>query len=69
MLETGIPRLNGILVGGMPEGKTLLYYVNPGVEGTAFIMQSLHHNLQKGKKAVFITSSMDPKSLREGFRG
>lgn len=67
MLETGIPRLNGILVGGMPEGKTLLYYVNPGVEGTAFIMQSLHHNLQKGKKAVFITSSMDPKSLREEF--
>ncbi|MEE8402816.1 MAG: ATPase domain-containing protein [Candidatus Hydrothermarchaeaceae archaeon] len=67
MLETGIPRLDGFLGGGIPEGKTLLYYVNPGVEGKVFIMQSLYHNLQKGRKAVFVTSSVDPKSLRHEF--
>lgn len=67
MLETGIPRLDDSLDGGIPEGKTLLYYVTPGVDGKAFIMQSLYHNLQKGRKAVFITSSVDPKFLREEF--
>lgn len=67
MLETGIPRLDGFLGGGIPEGKTLLYYVNPGVEGKAFVMQTLYYNLQKGRKAIFITSSTDPKSLRAEF--
>ena len=41
MLETGIPRLDEYLSGGIPEGKTLIYLNHPGVEGDVFGMQTL----------------------------
>jgi hypothetical protein len=68
MIETGIPKLDGYLGGGIPKGKTLLYYTQPGIEGTVFAMQTLFHNLEKGHKGVFVTSTVHPGALRESFK-
>jgi len=68
VIETGIPRLDDFLGGGIPNGKTLLYYIEPGVEGDVFGMQTLYHNLQKGYKGLFITSTTAPDILRESFK-
>lgn len=68
MIETGIPKLDEYLGGGIPKGKTLLYYTQPGIEGTIFAMQTLFHNLEKGHKGVFITSTVHPGALREFFK-
>jgi small GTP-binding protein len=68
MMETGIPKLDERLGGGIPAGKTLLCYVQPGVEGEVFGMQTLYHNLKLGKKAVYVTSTSDPKIIREYFK-
>ncbi len=68
MIETGIPRLDDFLGGGIPTGKTLLYYIEPGVEGDVFGMQTLYHNLEKGYRGLFITSTTAPEILRESFK-
>lgn len=67
MVSTGIAKLDDYLGGGIPKGKTLLYYNHPGVEGDVFLMQALYHNLLAGKKGIYLTSSSDPNMVREQF--
>jgi len=67
-MKTGIPKLDDLFNGGIPEGKTLLYYTQPGVRGEIFGMQSLYQNLSEGKKGVFITSTTEPNSVRGQFK-
>jgi len=69
LIETGIEHLDRSLGGGIPNGNTLLYYIQPGIEGEIFGMQTLFHNLKKGYKGVFITSSAHPSAMREYFQG
>ncbi len=68
MIETGIPKLDDFLQGGIPEGKTICYYIQPGVDGDVFGMQTLINNLERGGKGIFITSTMDPQIIREYFK-
>jgi len=68
MVEVGIPKLDDFLDGGIPQGKNLLFYIEPGVEGEIFGMQALYHNLKQGKKGVFITSTSDPDMVRGYLR-
>jgi small GTP-binding protein len=67
MKKTGIPGLDESLNGGIPTGKTLLYYNYPGVEGEVFGMQTLYNNLENGDKCVLIISTMAPEHIRENF--
>lgn len=67
MIETGIVKLDDYLKGGIPNGKSLVYYIHPGVEGNVFGMQTLHHNLVSGRKCVFIASSSDPSMIKDVF--
>jgi small GTP-binding protein len=67
MMETGIPKLDDYLHGGVPMGKTLVYYAYPGVEGTVFGMQSLCHAMSNGISGVYIASSTEPHRIREQF--
>lgn len=69
LIETGIVHLDRSLGGGIPGGNTLLYYIQPGIEGEVFGMQTLFHNLIKGYKGIFITSSAHPSAMREYFQG
>lgn len=68
MFRTGIPKLDEYLGGGIPPGKTLLYYVFPGVEGDVFGMQTLYCNLKDGKRGMYVVSSSPPEIAREKFR-
>ncbi|MDY6959525.1 MAG: ATPase domain-containing protein, partial [Halobacteriota archaeon] len=67
MIEIGIPKIDDYLEGGLPIGKSLLYYIHPGVEGDIFGMQTLYTNLQKGHKGICITTTASPETLRERF--
>ncbi len=66
-MKTGIPKLDDVLMGGIPEGNTLLYHTQPGVKGEVFGMQSLYQNLSEGKKGVFITTTTEPNAVRGQF--
>ncbi len=68
MVCTGIPKLDDYLDGGIPVGKSLVYYTEPGVEGEIFGMQTLVHVLEDGGTAIYISSNTDPLNLREQFR-
>jgi len=67
MIETGIPKLDDYLHGGVPLGKTLVYYAYPGVEGAVFGMQSLCHAISNGISGVYVASSTEPHRIREQF--
>lgn len=67
MIESGIPKLDDYLEGGIPAGKSLVYYIHPGVEGDVFSMQTVYHNLGNGHRSVYITSTASPTTVRERF--
>ena len=67
MIETGITKLDEYFMGGIPDGKSLVYYIHPGVEGNVFGMQTLYHNLSAGKKCVYVASSSYPTAIKSMF--
>jgi small GTP-binding protein len=68
MVETGIPRLDEILGGGIPKGKSLVYYSQPGVEGEVFGMQTVYNTLKSGGNCVFVVSSTIPEIMKGLFK-
>lgn len=68
MIETGIPKLDEFLGGGIPNGKSLIYYIQPGVEGEVFGMQTVYNSLKNGGSCVFISSSTIPDIIKSQFK-
>jgi len=68
MIETGIPKLDEYLGGGIPLGKSLVYYNQPGVEGEVFGMQTMYHNLKNGGTCIYVASSSNPKTVKDQFK-
>ena len=68
MIETGIPKLDEFLGGGIPKGKSLIYYIQPGVEGEVFGMQTVYRSLKSGRTSVFVASSTIPEIIRSQFK-
>jgi len=68
MVETGIPKLDDFLGGGIPKGKSLVYYSQPGVEGEIFGLQTVYGTLKKGGTCVFVVSSTMPDIIKEQFK-
>jgi len=68
MIETGIPKLDEYLGGGIPEGKSLLFSISPEVEESNIGIHALHHNLDKGKTCVYVVSKSSPKQIEQSFR-
>jgi small GTP-binding protein len=68
MVETGIPKLDEFLNGGIPKGKSLIYYIQPGVEGEVFGMQTVYNALKKGGNCVLVVSSTIPDILKGQFK-
>lgn len=67
-IKTSITGMNEFLQGGIPKGKSLIYYTQPGVEGEVFGMRAAYSTLKKGGTAVFITSSTSPSIIKNQFR-
>jgi small GTP-binding protein len=68
MVETGIPKLDDFLGGGIPKGKSLVYYSQPGVEGEMFGLQTVYGTLKKGRTCVFVVSSTMPDIIKDQFK-
>ncbi|MFZ2411240.1 MAG: ATPase domain-containing protein [Candidatus Methanoperedens sp.] len=68
MAETGIPKLDDFLDGGIPAGKSLVYYNQPGIEGEIFGLQTLYTTVKSGGTGVFIVSSTIPEIIKGQFR-
>ncbi|MCX9009716.1 MAG: GTP-binding protein [Candidatus Methanoperedens sp.] len=68
MIETGIPKLDEFLGGGIPKGKSLVYYIQPGVEGEIFGMQTVYNTLKKGGSCVLVVSSTIPDIVKSQFK-
>jgi small GTP-binding protein len=68
MVETGIPKLDEFLGGGIPKGKNLVYYTQPGVEGEVFGMQTVYNTLKSGGNCVFVVSSTIPDIVKGLFK-
>ncbi|MCZ7372082.1 MAG: GTP-binding protein [Candidatus Methanoperedens sp.] len=67
-IETGIPKLDDFLGGGIPKGKSLIYYIQPGVEGEIFGMQTVYNTLRNGGSSVFVISSTMPDIIKGQFK-
>lgn len=67
MVETGIPKLDDLLGGDIPKGKSVVYYIQPGVEGEIFGMQTIYTTLIKSGRGVFVASSTSPRVIKELF--
>jgi small GTP-binding protein len=68
MVETGIPKLDEFLGGGIPKGKSLVYCNQPGVEGEIFGLQTIYSNLKNGGTCVFVVSSTMPEIMKGQFK-
>ncbi len=68
MAETGIPKLDEFLNGGIPKGKSLVYYIQPGVEGEVFGVQTVYNALKNGGNCVLVVSSTIPDILKSQFK-
>ncbi len=67
MIETGIPRLDKYLGGGIPEQKSLLFSISPEVEESNLSVHVLQHNLKQGNDCIYIVSKSSPKQVRQSF--
>jgi KaiC/GvpD/RAD55 family RecA-like ATPase len=68
MIKTGISKMDELLAGGIPEGKSLAYYVQPGVDGEIFGLQTVYNTLKNGGTGIFVVSSMSPDNIRDKIR-
>ena len=65
--KTGIPTLDEYLKGGIPIGKTLLYFASPFVESDVFVMQTVYTNLAADEVCYYVTSNCSPDVARAAF--
>ena len=68
MKKTGIPTLDDCLKGGIPIGKTLLFYGKPLSESDVFVMQSVFTKLAEDEVCYYVASGYSPEVARSGFR-
>jgi signal recognition particle receptor subunit beta len=66
-METGIPKMDDFLGGGIPRGKSLVYYIMPGIDGEVFGVQTIYATLKKGGNGVFILSETSPDIIKARF--
>ena len=67
MKKTHIPKLDDFLGGGIPEGSSVLFYADPGVECEAFGYQTLQSRLEEGDHGFIFTNVTEPNSILYEF--
>ncbi|VVB94609.1 KaiC [uncultured archaeon] len=67
-MKTGISKLDELLDGGVPKGKSLAYYIHPGAEGEVFGLQTAYNTLKCGRICVFVLSTSIPKIIESRFK-
>ncbi|MEW6329033.1 MAG: GTP-binding protein [Candidatus Micrarchaeota archaeon] len=67
ILQTGIPKLDEMLSGGVGEGGAILLLGTPGIDATMFACHMLIHNLRKGAKGLYFVGNKLPQSVQESI--
>jgi circadian clock protein KaiC len=67
-LDTGIPGLNDILLGGLPSGQMYLVEGEPGTGKTTLAIQFIRAGLLKGEPTLYITLSESRTELEISIR-
>ena len=62
-IDLGIDGLDGMIQGGIPHRHLMVVIGSPGTGKTTFGLQFLHHGLQKGENAVFVTLEQSRESI------
>ena len=60
--------MDELLAGGIPEGKSLAYYIQPGVDGEIFGLQTVYNTLKNGGTGIFVVSSISPDNIRDKIK-
>ncbi|MCZ7356766.1 MAG: hypothetical protein O8C66_12645 [Candidatus Methanoperedens sp.] len=68
MIGTGMNIIDELLDGGVPKGKSLLYYIQPGVEGEFYGLQMIFNSLRCAGTCVFVASSTSPSVIKSQFK-
>lgn len=66
--KTNITEMYAFLHGSIPDGKSLIYYTQPGVEGEIFGMHTAYTALKSGRTCTFVASSTSPCIIRNQFK-
>ncbi|MDP3103279.1 MAG: hypothetical protein Q8M95_01570 [Candidatus Methanoperedens sp.] len=51
---TSIADVREILQTGIPRGKSLIYYSQPGVESETFGLEIAYHTISRGRNCIFV---------------
>jgi KaiC/GvpD/RAD55 family RecA-like ATPase/signal recognition particle receptor subunit beta len=67
-METGIPKMDDPLGGGIPRGKSLVYCIMPGIDGGIFGLQTIYATLKKDGSGVYVLSETTPDIIKARFK-
>jgi len=65
--ETGIPGLDGMIMGGFPYPSAVLIVGEPGTGKTTLAVQSLFSGAERDEKGLYITAISEPQWLVQKF--
>jgi hypothetical protein len=68
MIKTGIQALDEYLKGGIPTGKTLLYFSERGAPGDVFCIQTVYASLTENCVCYYVATNCFPDVVRDSFR-
>lgn len=68
MIKTGIQALDEYLKGGIPTGKTLLYFSERGAPGDVFSIQTVYASLTENCVCYYVATNCFPDVVRDSFR-
>ncbi len=68
MADTDVYEIDELLKGRVPKGKSLVYYIQPGVEGELFGLQTMHNTLKSGWTGVLVASSTSPDVIKNQLK-
>src|SRR4051812_23132293 len=60
LFETGVPKLDFILGGGIPESDVLLVLGPPGSGKTTLAVQMAFHTARRGRKVLYVSTYSEP---------
>lgn len=65
LIQTGIPKLDDILGGGVESGSTVLLLSDAGVDPMLFLSQSAYFNIIQGRRCLFFVDSFTPAAIKK----
>jgi len=64
-MKTGITKLDDILGGGLPQGKSMLILSDPGAKSIEFLHQAIFTGLREDKPVIYITNNKRSEAIIE----